>query len=90
MNRCLSEVIQGCGFVCVWGGEEKWHLRICQTIKQCLCNLSAGFRHSFHDVICVTAPRLQTSPRLAALQPSVTDTLCCAIHQMLFSEHRTS
>lgn len=67
-------------------GEEKWHLRIHQTIKQCLCDLSAGFTHSFHDVICATASRLQTSPRLAALQPSVTDTLCRAFQQMLFSE----
>lgn len=67
--------------LCVWV-EEKWHLHICRTIKQCLCDLSAGFRHSFHDVICATASCRKALPRLAALQPSVTDTLFCAFQQM--------
>lgn len=55
----LSEVMQGSGFVCVCVGEAKCHLHIYQNIKQCLQDLSVGFRHSFHDVICATASRLQ-------------------------------
>lgn len=38
-----------CLLVCVlgWRVLRKWHLCICQTIKQHLCDLFPGFRHSF-------------------------------------------
>lgn len=41
--------------VCVRGWRvTKWHLYIYKTIKECLCYLSAGFRHFLHDIMLIS------------------------------------
>lgn len=80
-------------FVCLCVGEEKWRLRICQTIKQCLCDLSAGPTLSSRDVICAAAPCLQTSLglvlqnfSLAWQTPYVVHFIFPTAHKVTFSD----